>query len=139
MHSSDNKKGSILVFCCNWAPYSAYLDLCESGSRQAAAFYPVRVMCAGRIDPAMVLYAFEKGAAGVLVLGCNAQECRYGPGPEQVSKTAESIRALMHVLGLEPQRFATATCSSNDWEALSGAIDGFVNNTSRLRQSPFAE
>jgi coenzyme F420-reducing hydrogenase delta subunit len=138
MHSWDDK-GAIVVFCCNWAPYSAYLDLCQSGGRLPAPFYPVRVMCAGRIDPAMVLYALEKGAAGVLVLGCNDRECRYGPGPEQVRKTAEAVRGLMHVLGLEPQRFATATCSSQDREALSGEIEEIVNNTSRLWKSPFAD
>jgi len=94
------------------------MDLCRSESSFHHLIYPIKVMCSGRVDPAMVLFAFEKGAEGVMVLGCKDKECRYGPGPEQSTKIAEPIKALIHILGLEPERFKSVKYSFNEKNSL---------------------
>ena len=127
-----------MAFCCNWAPYRCYLELCESGLSIPPTIYTVKVMCSGRVDPAMVLFAFERGAEGVMVLGCKDRECKYGPGPGQVEKMAGSVRGLMRVLGLEPARFATVRCSCHEKERLSEEMASFAGEISRLGKSPLA-
>ena len=137
MQSWDSK-GPILAFFCNWAPFRCYMDLCQSDTALPHAIYPIKVMCAGRVDPAMVLFAFERGAEGVMVIGCKEKECRYGPGPAQAEKMATSIRGLVHVVGLEPNRFSTLTFSFNEKNRLFEEMNGFVEKISKLEASPFA-
>ncbi len=59
----------IVGFMCNWCAYAA-ADLAGTARKK----YPpnvriVRVMCSGRVEPALILKAFELGADGVLVCG----------------------------------------------------------------------
>ena len=137
MHSSDNN-GPILAFFCNWAPYRCYMDLCKSGSALYHPVYPIKVMCAGRVDPAMILFAFEKGAEGVMVLGCKDKECRWGPGPGQTAKIAGPVHGLMHILGLEAERFSTFEYSFDENHRLFGEMNLFAKTVSKLAKSPFA-
>ncbi len=60
---------TILAFCCNWCSYAG-ADLAGTSRMQ----YPpniriIRTMCAGRIDPSMILEAFVCGADGVFASG----------------------------------------------------------------------
>lgn len=135
MHSWDSR-GPILAFFCNWAPYHCYMELCHSKAPLPLAIYPVKVMCAGRIDLAMVLFAFEKGAEGVMVLGCKEKECRYGPGPERTERTAKSVKALMHLLGLELERFSVVRVSFAEKNTLLEQIKAFSERLSQLGKSP---
>jgi coenzyme F420-reducing hydrogenase delta subunit len=137
MQSWDSKS-PILAFFCNWAPYRCYMDLCHSDASLPHAIYPIKVMCAGRVDPAMVLFAFERGAEGVMVVGCKEKECRYGPGPAQADKMATSIRGLMHVVGLEPNRFSIITFSFDEKDRLFEEMNMFVEKISELGTLPFA-
>ena len=101
-------------------------------------FRPVRVMCAGRVDPAMVLCAFERGAEGVLVLACPEKGCRYGPGPLQARRTEGRIKGLLHILGLDPGRFTVLTCVPQEPERLRAEMASFARKVSRLDRSPLA-
>lgn len=114
------------------------MELGKSGHALAHAICPIKVMCAGRVDLAMVLSAFEKGVEGVLVIGCKDQECRYGPGPDQASKMAEHLRGLMHILGLQPERFSSMKFASHEKDGLFAEIDSFAKKISRLERSPLA-
>lgn len=135
MNSQDDK-GPILAFFCNWAPYRCYLDLVKSGPSLTQPIYPIKVMCTGRVDPAMILFAFEKGAGGVVVVGCKDKECRYGPGPEQSDKVAGTIQGLMHILGLEPERFSTMKYSFDEKNRLFKEMDSFAKKIAKLGKSP---
>lgn len=138
MSSLDNNKGPILAFFCNWAPYRCFMDLGKSGLSPAHPIYPVRVMCAGRVDPAILLYAFEKGAEGVMVIGCRDKECRYGPGPQQAKRMAARTKGLMHVLGLEDERFSAMDYASHESERLIEDLNSFVKKIAKLGRSPLA-
>ena len=131
-----DSKGPILAFFCNWAPYRCYMDLCGTGMPSPRFIYPIKVMCAGRVDPAMVLHAFEKGAEGVIVLGCQEKECRYGPGPKNTEKMQGSIQRLMHILGLDSKRFMTARYAFNESERLMQEMNAFAEALSKLKKSP---
>jgi len=123
---------------CNWAPYRCFMDLCQSGRSFPDAIYPVKVMCSGRVDPAMILLAFEKGAEGVVVLGCQDKECRYGPGPTQAEKTAGTVEHLLHALGLAPERFAVFHYGPEDKEKLIEDMEAFIQHLGTLAKSPFS-
>lgn len=136
--NSWHRKRPILAFFCNWAPYRCYLELGQSGMVLPYSICPIKVMCAGRLDTAIVLSAFEKGAEGVVIIGCKEKECRYGPGPGQTKKISETIRGLMHILGLEPERFSMVAFSYNEKNRLFKEMKSFAKTLSKLGKSPFA-
>ncbi len=136
--STWDSKGPVLAFFCNWAPYRCYMDLGHSGLSVSPHIHPIKVMCAGRVDPPMLLSAFEKGAEGVMVIGCKDKECRYGPGPEQGIKLLERMKGLMHVVGLEPERFSTMAYASHEKERLFADMSSFVEKIAQIKKSPLA-
>ncbi len=138
MSSFDNNRGPVLAFFCNWAPYRCLLDLGKSGRSLPYPIHPIRVMCAGRMDPSILLYAFEKGVEGVLVMGCKDKECRYGPGPQQTKKMEARMRGLMGVLGLEPERFSAMNYAPRETDRLFADMRSFLNSISQLDRSPLA-
>ena len=136
MSSFDNHNGLVLAFFCNWAPYRCLLDLGKSGRSFPYPVHPIKVICAGRVDPSIILYAFEKGVEGVMVMGCKDKECRYGPGPQQTKNMAARMRGLMGVLGLEPERFTAMNYTPNDTEKLLADVNAFVGRIMQLDRSP---
>ena len=134
---SWNNQGPILGFFCNWDPYLCWMEMGRCGKTLSYVFSPIKTMCAGRVDPAMVLYAFERGAEGVMVLGCREGDCRYGPGPNRVERLSKTVHGLMHVLGLEPERFLCVQCSAEDMEALFQEMSSFGERVARLGRSPW--
>jgi F420-non-reducing hydrogenase iron-sulfur subunit len=113
------------------------MEMSKSGSTLPYPFYSVRVMCSGRVDPAILLYAFEKGAAGIMVIGCKDKACRYGPGPKQGEKIEGPIRKLMHVLGIERERLQYARLDHDEGPRLSEEIKRFAEGALKLGPSPF--
>lgn len=137
MPSSDNK-GTILAFCCNWAPYHCFMEMTKKGHALPYRVLPIKVMCAGRLDPAILFSAFERGAAGVVVISCKERECHYGPGPEQAKKLTEKVQGIMFTLGLELERFKTAAFSSHESERFIKEMQSFTKGISRLGNTVLA-
>jgi coenzyme F420-reducing hydrogenase delta subunit len=90
------------------------------------------------MDPSILLYAFEKGVEGVMVIGCKDKECRYGPGPQQTKKMEERMKGLMGVLGLEPERFSAMNYAPSDTDRLFMDMSSFVKKIDKLQKSPLA-
>ncbi len=64
-----NFEPRIVGFMCNWCAYAAADLAGTSRKKYPANVRIVRVMCSGRVEPALILKAFELGADGVLVCG----------------------------------------------------------------------
>lgn len=124
-----NKAPIIIAFCCNWCSYAA-ADLAGISRLQ----YPgsiriIRVMCSGMVHPEMVLHALQKGADGVMLVGCHFGECHYIKGNEMALARAEIITDTLEDLGLESERFQITWVSSSEPERLAEA---FREMSSRL-------
>lgn len=59
----------IVGFLCNWCSYAGADLAGTSRKKYAPNVRVVRVMCSGRVEPGLILKAFEQGADGVLVCG----------------------------------------------------------------------
>ncbi len=130
MMSSSPK---IIAFCCNWCSYAA-ADLAGISRLQ----YPgsvriIRVMCSGMVHPEMVLHALNKGAEGVMIIGCHLGECHYMTGNEMALARAEVITDTLEDLGYESERFQIAWVSSAEPERLAEAFRGFCGRLALLR------
>jgi F420-non-reducing hydrogenase iron-sulfur subunit len=67
--SGNNFDPRIVVFACNWCSYAGADTAGVSRMQYPPNVRIIRVMCSGRISPAHVIRAFEKGADGVMWSG----------------------------------------------------------------------
>ena len=101
MNREDNK---IVAFCCE---HSAYQAANKAGRMRL--HYPdnvriIRVPCAGRVDVQHILKAFEKGAAGVLVMGCQERACQHLTGNTRAKERVEYAEDLLKEVGIDGGR-----------------------------------
>ena len=87
----------------------------------------IRVMCSGRLDPAFVLRAFEKGADGVLITGCHVVDCHYLFGAQVMEDTYKTIERLVHMLGIDKERLRYEQVSAAEAARFVNIVNEFVD------------
>jgi F420-non-reducing hydrogenase iron-sulfur subunit len=134
-----NSQPKIIAFCCNWCSYAA-ADLAGISRLQ----YPgsiriIRVMCSGMVHPEMVLHALNKGADGVMIIGCPLGECHYIKGNEMALARAEVIADTLEDQGFDSERFQVAWVSSAEPERLAEIFREMSARLAVLRGTPQVE
>ena len=129
---ADMQKVRILGICCNWSPFACYNAAGMAGLNMPPNFRLIRVMCIGRINQALILRSFEFGADGVILLECEDEDCRYGPGPEVGHENVHRVRRILHMLGIRQERLVECTFGSHEKEALVGTLWKFKEEMEAL-------
>jgi coenzyme F420-reducing hydrogenase delta subunit len=124
--SGIDQKQIVLVFTCNWNPYSGMETAGVERLSYSARVYPIRVMCLGRLSPGIILKAFERGAYGVLLLGCPQDECRYEFGSRRADDTFAVARDLVRTMGYADQRLKLDRLAAGDGKAWVDKIQTFL-------------
>ena len=122
----------IVGFACNWCTYAG-ADL--AGTTRVK--YPpelrlIRVMCSGRVDPDLILRAFQDGADGVFVGGCHFGDCHYQSGNYKTLKRIILVRNLLSGLGIEPERLHLEWVSASEGRKFAEAVAGFTDRVRAL-------
>ena len=94
----------IVAFVCHWCALGA-VDIAGVGRQE----YPtpvriIRVMCSARVAHDMVERAFDKGAAGVLVAGCEFPTCHYITGNYKCQERMVRTRKKLEKKGYDTSR-----------------------------------
>ena len=100
--SSGQVGDKVIVFSCSWHAHSAIDAAGKERIAHSPAVVPIRLSCIGRISPGLILKAYQGGAAGVCLLGCPEEECRYQTGNEQAREVYLETRELLKLLGYNP-------------------------------------
>ena len=112
--AADHFKPRITAFVCNWCTYTG-ADLAGTSRLQMAPNVRVlRLPCTGRIDPAFVLKAFERGADGVIVSGCHPADCHYTAGNYHARRRFALFKELLELIGVEPERITFSWVSASE-------------------------
>ena len=74
----------------------------------------MRLMCTGRIDPAIIAKAFKKGIDGIIVVGCYFGDCHYISGNVEAGAKIDITRKLLKYIGVNEERLAFRQCSSGE-------------------------
>lgn len=74
----------------------------------------IRLPCTGKIDVIHMLRAFEKGADGVYVVGCEEGSCQYSNGNFRARKRVEQVQHLLDVIGIGGERAQMYNLSSGE-------------------------
>ena len=91
----------IVAFLCNWCGYVG-TDLKQVDNSSNIKI--VRIICSGRIQPALILDSFNHGSDGVLICGCYTDNCHYIYGNVRADEKVEKTKKLLDHLGIEPER-----------------------------------
>jgi len=128
----------IVCFICNWA----FCDKAEPATNQTQQIPPnvniVRVMCIGRVDPVTVLETFEKGADGVLLVGCTPPDCHFVEGNLYAEYAVKMLSKLLSLTGLEPKRLELCWHSPIEELELVHLIKNFAAQIQGFESSPLA-
>jgi F420-non-reducing hydrogenase iron-sulfur subunit len=124
-----NFKPKILGFLCNWCCYGG-ADLCGVSRFQYPPYIRViRVMCAGRIDPAFVLRAFERGMDGVFIGGCHFNDCHYNTeGNYDAFSMVQIMKKFLGHIGINPERLRLEWVSAGEGIRFAEIMNEYGNN-----------
>ncbi len=116
----------VVVLTCNWNAYSA-LETAGAERREVSpTVHPLKVMCLGQLSPGTVLKAFEKGADGVLLLGCPPGECRFEFGNRRAEELFAEARSLARLLGYGEHQLKLDWAGAGQGEAFQDKVQAFV-------------
>jgi F420-non-reducing hydrogenase iron-sulfur subunit len=87
--------GVIVAFCCEHSAYPAADLAGRLGLHYPENLRIIEVPCAGRVDVIHILKAFENGAAGVLVLGCEDGACHHITGNTRAKERVKYSNMLL--------------------------------------------
>ena len=122
----------IVGFLCNWCSYAG-ADMAGT-SRMS---YPpniriIRVPCSGRVDPLLIVKAFQQGADGVLVAGCHPGDCHYIEGNYYTRRRFALLHPFLDYLGIEKERFRVEWVSASEGKRFSQVVSSFTEELIRL-------
>ena len=127
------QKPLIVAFLCNWCAYDgadaagrARLEI-PSGVRE------IRVMCSGQVDPGIILKAFETGADGVLVLGCQPGDCHYRNGNHHALKRITLLHTVLAPTPIHPKQIRLDWVSAGQGDRYAQVVNEMVATIKKLR------
>lgn len=122
----------IVTFLCNWCSYGGADKAGSSRKTYPPNLRIIRVMCSGRVDPQFVLDAFNKGADGVLILGCHPGDCHYKEGNYKTLRRYTILKKMLSQFGIEEDRFRLDWVSASEGDKFVKVVSEMVDNVKRL-------
>jgi coenzyme F420-reducing hydrogenase delta subunit len=129
----------VVIFACNWDGLS-----CVEAAAQAGLCYPasarvVRVSCLSRLNQGLILKAFELGADGVMLLGCEPGKCQFDIDAGLIVQEYEKARGLLGLLGLGEERLVLCHMPPGDGLGFVTKVRGFVAEVGRIQPAATVE
>ena len=122
----ENAQEKIIAFVCHWCALGG-VDMAGVSRLQ----YPtnarlIRVMCSARVSIKMIEHAFELGAAGVLVAGCEFPTCHYITGNYAAETRLKRTRKKLAKKGYDPEKLWNTWCSAADGPKFANVMRDMV-------------
>ena len=116
----------IITFLCNWCGYAGADLAGVSRFQYPPSIRIIRVMCSGRIQPALILDALNRGSDGVLVCGCHIGDCHYISGNEKAEERIKKTKKLLVLLRIQPERLRLEWVSSAEGAKFADVVKNFT-------------
>jgi coenzyme F420-reducing hydrogenase delta subunit/ferredoxin len=113
----------ILVFCCQWAEFSALEKL--NGEKARENVFIIEIPCLGKLDSVQVLQALSSGFAGVMAFGCSADDCKMKEGRGTADQNISALKDVLTRLNLA-DRFEVCYGSPRYVGDFDAKLDSFI-------------
>ena len=124
----------IVAFMCRNSAWEAYENAVKlHDAALPVGFTPIKVPCAGKVDPNYLLQAFNAGAAGVMVMGCPQGNCKSQHGNTCAQWAVEQVQGMLAEAGIEPARLLYQSLAANAPGDFVDALDTLMANLRRLQ------
>jgi coenzyme F420-reducing hydrogenase delta subunit len=127
----------LVAFCCRRSAAPA-LRAAAADNCWAATLNIVEVPCAGGIAPEVILSAFRRGADGVLILACHADNCHSRHGNHLAQQRAERSCAFLERCGAGAGRLVFKTLASNMAAEAAAIVTAFSTALRGRKSDPRA-
>lgn len=122
----------IIAFCCHYCAYSA-ADLAGSARLQYPAnIRIIRTPCTGRLEVDFFLKAFERGADGIIVAGCEEGSCHFKEGNLIAKRRVNSTRNLLAEIWVDKERLRMVNIGAADARKFANTIKEMVETVRKL-------
>ena len=122
----------IVGILCNWCSYAGADLAGVSRKKSAPNVRVVRVMCSGRVEPTFVLKTFEKGADGVIILGCHPGDCHYTEGNYKTMRRFPLLKKMLAQMGIENERVRLEWVSASEGDRFAAIINEMTEQVRSL-------
>ncbi|MHA1519557.1 MAG: hydrogenase iron-sulfur subunit [Promethearchaeota archaeon] len=126
----------ILGIFCNWCSYTGADQAGTSRMQRPPNLRIMRVMCSGRVEPAMIIEALRRGADGVLVGACHIGDCHYVNGNYKTVRRMPVLVNLIEQYGLNPNRLWLRHISASEGAELTEIVKEYVEILKKLGPNP---
>ena len=123
----------VVVFACNWDGLSCVEAAAQGGLLYPASVRVIRVSCLSRVHSGLMLKAFELGADGVMLLGCEPGKCHFDTDAECIAQEYEKARGILGLLGLGERRLILAHMPRGDGSGFVSRLVSFSAEIEQLR------
>lgn len=124
---SEKNEIKVIAFVCNWCSYGGADSAGNSKLPVPPELRIIRVMCSGRVDPQFIVSSLQKGADGVMILGCHPGDCHYKEGNYSALKRYKLLLKLLEEFGVDKERVYLDWVSASEGEKFSKVTNDFVN------------
>jgi len=120
-----NKSAKIVVFVCNWDGLSCIETAAQKRLTFPSSFKIIRVSCLSRVHTGLMLKAFELGADGVMLLGCDSHACHFGIDEALIEQNFEKAQGIMRLLGLKTDKLTLVRLPHGDGPGFIDQVKDF--------------
>jgi len=134
---SDSAANAI-VFACNWDGLSSVEAAGQARLSYPASVRVVRINCLSRLNHGMILKAFELGARGVLLIGCEPGRCRFDSDAALVARELEKAKGALRLLGMREERLVMGRVPPGDGAGFVQQVTAFVAVLDKMQSASSA-
>jgi coenzyme F420-reducing hydrogenase delta subunit len=121
-----SNSATIVVFVCNWDGLSCIETAAQKRLTFPASVKVVRVSCLSRVHTGLMLKAFELGADGVMLLGCDSRNCHFGIEEDLINQNYEKASEILRLLGLKQDRLQLVRLPHGDGAGFIKRVNEFA-------------
>jgi heterodisulfide reductase subunit A len=125
--SKQLEPGEVASLACVWGG----LPAADHAYRKKLTYDPglhiLGVPCVGQIDPSVMARAFLEGAPGLILIGCNPEECHHSYGIDHTWNRVNMIKKLFSLCGIDRRRIALAHADLNKPEEFVKTANSFTS------------
>jgi heterodisulfide reductase subunit A/F420-non-reducing hydrogenase iron-sulfur subunit len=122
----------VVVFICNWNAHESLESAGKQHLHYPSGARPLKVDCLGQVSPGVILRAFEKGANGVMLVGCTPEECHYEFGSRRAAELYDEVLKLAGLLGLGEERLLFHQVHTGEGTELIETVRAFVERLAAM-------
>lgn len=111
-----------IAYCCENSAYKAAEALRDEGGIPADVEI-IKVPCAGRVEVAEILHAYENGIEAVLVAACPLDNCKYLRGNRRTMERVQRVKKALRDAGIDDGTLRMEFLSSVDTHKLREALE----------------